>query len=309
MNNRFRRLILTLLLLLLAGVAYFAASYHELNTGRRLLPWSAYALCGTSVPTTLPASVRIGLYEEFPTPERLSRLAQVDFPVALAIAAPDRETFLGLRATIQRDYPQVKTIYWWPLLTLDEGYYPGTFSDADAVQRVATEAAGLPVLWDMELPARLLRGEIGTEDLSFDDWQRNRTFLHRWLREREQPVHLWRTRRPAGLDPPLLRLLHLHYDPHDYPVLTMHLDMYGSMPDDMFYRIIRCGVERYGGRFVPAIGSLDDGEGPKTAFLSPEQLQRNLQLARAAGAEEIWLFQVSGLNATTLPIIRAMLVE
>jgi hypothetical protein len=301
------RLLTLVLLLLLVGAAYFAASFHELRTGKRLLPWNAYALCGTSVPATLPETVRIGLYEEFPTPERLARLEAVDFPVDLAVAAPDRAAFLALRDTIRQTYPQVETIYWWPLLTLDEGYYPGTFSDADAVQRVAAATAGLPVLWDMEPPMRLLRGEIGFGDLSWEDWQRNRAFLDDWLRQREQPVHMWRMRRPEGLNPPLLRLLSLHYEPDDYPTLTFQLDLYGSMPDAEFYRIVRCGVERYGGRFVPAIGSLDDGEGPKGAFLRPEGLQRNLQLAHAAGVTELWLFQVSGLNETTLPIIRETL--
>ncbi len=295
------------LLALLVVVAYFGASYHELRTGERLLPWSAYALCGTSTPTTLPETVRIGFYEEFPTPERLARLEHIDFPVDLAVAAPDREAFLALRDTIAHDYPQVRTIYWWPLLALEEGYYPGTLSDADAVQRVAEAAEGLPVLWDMEPPLQVLRGEWTLNDLSFEDWQRNRTLLNTWLHERAEPVHMWRNRRPEGLDPPLLRLLSLHYDPHDYSMLTLHLALYESPPDAEFYRIVRCGVERYGGRFVPSLGSLDDGEGPAAVFLPPERLQRTLQLARAAGVEEVWLFQLSGVNDTSLPIIHETL--
>lgn len=311
MMTYIRRLLLPLLVLLLlviiASAAYLYASYHELTTGQRILPWSAYALCGGSTPETLPATVRVGLYEEFPTPERLARLEQVDFPVDLAVAAPDRESFLALRDTIERDYPQVETVYWWPLLTLEEGYYPGTLSDADAVQRGVEAAEGLPVLWDMEPPLRLLRGEIDIGDLSMEDWQRNRVLLDTWLRQREEPVHMWRIRRPEGIDPPLLRLLSLHYDPHDYTALTFHLGLYDSPPDAEFYRIVRCGVERYGERFVPALGSLDDGEGPPELFLPPERLQRNLQLAHAAGVTEVWLFQVSGLNETTLPIIRETL--
>jgi hypothetical protein len=100
--------------------------------GRRVLPWNPYASCGTSTPTTLPKTVRIELYEEFPDPWRLRQLRQVDFPVTLAIAAPSRATFLERSAAIMRDYPKVREVYFWPLLTEAEGYYPGTWSNAAA---------------------------------------------------------------------------------------------------------------------------------------------------------------------------------
>src|SRR5262249_38834773 len=128
----YRGLLATLGLTLL----WVGASIAELGSGRRILPGNPYAGCGDSPVAALPQTVRVGLSEEFPNPWRLERLHLIDFPVTLAIAAPSRAVFLELRATILRDYPQVREVYFWPLLSYDEGYYPGSWSSADGVKRV-----------------------------------------------------------------------------------------------------------------------------------------------------------------------------
>src|SRR5258708_3440856 len=157
------------------GLLWLAASGFEWRTGLRLFPWSAFSGCGQSTPTSLPGTVRVGLYEEFPVAWRLDKLGQVDFPVSRAVAAASRTEFLDLQAGIRQTYPQVQTIYFWPLLAPAEGYYPGTWSNAASVQRVAAETDGLPVLWDLEMP----KGKLA---LSYGDWWQNRTFLANWLR-------------------------------------------------------------------------------------------------------------------------------
>jgi len=267
------------------------------------LPWDAYAGCGNSTPTILPDKVRIGLYEEFPVPWRLDKLRAVDFPVTLAVAATSRSEFLRLRDSISQTYPQVREIFFWPMLSADEGYYPGAWSDPNGVRRVAADADGLPVLWDMELP----RDQPGT---SLQNWWANRTFLVNWLRARKQPVHIWRTNRNMGLNPLFLRLAAMHFDPGDYPAVSLHLDMYHmgtDLPDAQFRQILRCGVEQYGNRFIPALGVLDDGEGAKDYFASPETLRHDLTLVRQTGVSEVWLFGVNGLNADYVAALHATL--
>mgnify|MGYP001569888165 CR=1 FL=1 len=66
-------------------------------------------------------------------------------------------------------------------------------------------------------------------------------------------------------------------------------------------------VERYGERFVPSLGVLNDGEGPAHIFVPPTTLRRNLQLAREAGVAEVWLFGVNGLNDEYLSALRETL--
>jgi hypothetical protein len=156
------------LFLVILALVWVSATMVEWIGGRRILPWDPYASCGTSIPTALPNTVRIGLYEEFPDPWRLQQLKQVDFPITLAITAPSRATFMERRTTIMRQYPQVREVYFWPLLTEAEGYYPGTWSNAAAIERAATEAADLPVLWDLEMPR-------DKTTISLRSWARNRS--------------------------------------------------------------------------------------------------------------------------------------
>src|SRR5215467_14376997 len=99
------------------------------------------------------------------------------------------------------------------MLSADEGYYPGAWSDPNGVRRVAADTDGLPVLWDMELP----RDQMGT---SLQNWWENRSFLDSWLRARTIPVHIWRANRNMGLNPLFLRLVAMHFDPRDYPEVS-----------------------------------------------------------------------------------------
>jgi len=291
--------------LLLLVVLWVAGSAVEWSTGRRVFPWSPYALCGKSVPQALPTTVRIGLYEEFPVPWRLEKLRQIDFPVTLALAAKSRAEFLALRDTVQQTYPQVQEVYFWPLLSKAEGYYPGAWSDAASVRRVAAEAEGLPTLWDSEMP-------LGLSRWSLADWWQNRTFVDQWLRQRSAPVQVWRSHTVMGLNPLFLRLMALQFDPAEYSDVSLQLDFYTAgdgQPRAELARMLRCGVEAYGDRFVPSFGVLDDGEGAPDLFVPAATLRRNLQLARQAGVSEIWLFGVNGLNEAYVSAIKETVIE
>ncbi len=251
---------------------------------------------------SLPATVRVGLYEEFPNPWRLSKLSQVDFSVTLAVAAQTRAAFLQLRESIQRDYPQVRDVFFWPLLKPEEGYYPGPLSNPQAVRRAMEEASGLPVLWDLELPPNFKGASLPPWS-----WWQNKAMTDAWLRARTQPVHIWRSYAWLGLNPLSLRLVGLHYDPLDYPAVSLHLDLYTTgtgQLEQSLQQLISSGVARYGPRFIPSFGVLNDGEGPAEKFIPPETLRRNLRIARAAGVSQIWLFGVNGLNADYLRVVR-----
>lgn len=298
-----KRVTILILLLVCLAVLWLGLSAAEWRLGFRILPWNPYDSCGTTKPTELSDTVQVGLYEEFPNPWRLQKLRNVDFPVKLAIAAASREEFMTLQTDILRQYPQVREVYFWPLLSQEEGYYPGNWSDAAAVQRIADESSGTPVLWDLEMPP------TGTTP-SPGSWLKNRQFLDSWLSGRQEPVHIWRSYPTMGLDPLLLRAAGMHYDPLEYPEVSLHLDLYtnarGPSAQQMS-RVLRCGVERYGPRFIPSLGVLNDGEGPDSAFISPETLRRNLELSRNAGVSEVWLFGVNGLNEDYLTVVREAL--
>lgn len=266
-------------------------------------PYRAYLTCGSSQPATLPATVRVGLYEELPAQERLARLQQVNFPVSLAVTAASRQAFLELRDQILDGYPAVREVYFWPVLPLEAGYYAGPLAQNRALRAAANEAQGLPTLWDLELPRAPARPAWG-------DWAGNRAFIDQWLAARTAPTHVWRSAAFMGLDPWLLRQAGLHYDPRDYPQVWLHLDLYttgNGLPADLMATVLRCGVERYGDRFIPAFGVLNDGGGAPELYVPAATLERDLVLARAAGVAEVWVFGVNGLNAEYLAALQAAL--
>lgn len=293
--KRFRQVVLRLAICIIGScMLYLGWSEIAWRTGIPL-PGTPYSNCGITKPR-IPETVRIGLYEEFPVQWRLDKLKMIDFPVTLAIAASSREKFEELRAHIKSAYPQVQEVYFWPLLSDKEGYYPGSWSQSAAVARVANEAAGVPVLWDLEFPPKW------RDDFSLREWRQNSSYLTGWLSGRKEAVHIWRSYPQLGLDPLLLRLLSMHYDPGEFQEVTLHLDLYSpnaDIPASHLYRVMRCGVERYGPRFIPSLGVLNDGEGSGT-FISRQRLMQNVQSARSAGASEIWLF---GLNGITPEIV------
>jgi hypothetical protein len=306
-RRRHWRWVFTGCLLLFAGIAFwFYASIVEFQTGRRLWPWDAYAFCGRSQPAALPPTVRIGLYEEFPNPWRLAKLRQLDFPVTLAVGAPSRAEFLELRETIRRTYPLVHEVYFWPLLSPEEGYYPGPWSSPQGIRRLIDDADDLPLLWDLEIP----RGTTDLRSLSLENWRANRPVLNRFFAKHQQPIDVWRTHVSMGLNPAFMQLTAMHFDPIDYSQVRLHLDLYttgaGQNAAELT-RIIRCGVERYGARFIPSFGVLNDGEGAAEIFVPPETFRRNLDLARAAGVSEIWIFGANGLNSEYLAALRETL--
>lgn len=303
-----RWLLVPIFLLTLAGLSnlWIQSSLDEFTTGRRSWPWGAYDSCGKSTPDKLPSKIRIGLYEEFPNPWRLAKLSQLDFPVTLAIATPSRAEFERIRGEIMATYPQVKEVVFWPVLSPEEGYYPGLWSNPQGIQRVIGESTDLPLLWDLEVP----RGATA-KDIRLDSrWWENRAAITDMLKSHSQPIHIWRTHVGMGLDSAFLRLLGMYIDPVAMPNARLHLDFYttgaGQNAQELA-QIMRCGVERYGERFVPSLGVLNDNEGPAEIFIPVDTLRRNLQIARDAGVSEIWLFGSNGLNPEYLDAIRATL--
>ena len=93
-------------------------------------------------------------------------------------------------------------------------------------------------------------------------------------------------------------------------MVSLHLDLYATgngLPDEALTRILRCGVEQYGERFIPSFGVLNDGEGDVDIFIPPQTLERYLRLARESGVYEIWLFGANGLDEDYLSALKQTL--
>ncbi len=285
-------------------VAWIGLSIGEMITGFRVFP-DAYANCTLSTLSQVPTTVQVGFYEEFPHDSwRLERLKLIDFPFTLAIAAHSKTEFETFRTKIRAEYPYVKDVYFWPVLKPTEGYYPGAFSDLAAVERTKAEAEDVPTLWDLEVPP-------GMKHASYTNWWSYQISIDAWLRNRTVPIDIWRSHTSMGLDPDFLRFIGMQFDPLTYPVVKLHLDLYQKGDQEInaerMARILNCGVSRYKERFIPSFGALADGQGTPDKFTRFETLRRDIQLSRAAGVSELWIFSASGITPDVITLLHESL--
>ena len=97
----------------------------------------------------------ITLLEEFPIEENLSKLELLDFPVNIFVAANNIIEFNKIEEKIKK-YPFVKTVGYWPILSIEDGYWFSAFTKREGIKRIMKELEStntpFSVLWDAELP-------------------------------------------------------------------------------------------------------------------------------------------------------------
>ena len=103
--------------------------------------------------------MKFGIYEEFPTEKNLGKLVHVDFPIDIIIASRNLNEFQNLERQIKYTNSSVQRVGYWPVLSLEEGYWMSPFSDRQALERVISELEErssqderLLLKWDAELP-------------------------------------------------------------------------------------------------------------------------------------------------------------
>ncbi len=280
------------------GIDYVVSSAHEAATGERYFPYNfidSYAQCDTAKERELPQTVKVTFYEEFPNPWRLSKLQLVNFPFDIAVAAHSRKEFLSLQKEIHDNYPFAREIYYWPLIPLDQGYYPGALSDHKIISRTLNESHGLPILLDSEF-------KPGGPDISVEtiqNWWKNTEFIDQWIKDHpDQQIDVWRSHPTMGFHSPFLDLLGIHIDPNKYTNVSMHYNLYSDndLSNGQKENILCNGISEYGPeKFVPALGVLDDGV-DGGMFIPIDIFRHDLELARAAGVNRVAIFGVNGLN-------------
>jgi hypothetical protein len=285
-----------LLALAVSGL-WSGTQIYEMATDTRLIPTDPYAQCGDSTPERL-VTPAIGIYDENPDFNLWNKLEEAKFVDSIAVAAKTEEEYLYYKNEINTTHPHID-VKFWALLSLDEGYYPGPWSDHKAVERIIQEVGNHPVLWDSEMPFK-------GKSFSFINWYKNKTIIHTWLLDREERVDVWRAHETMGLNPLFLRLTAIHSDPNEYPNTYMHLELSTTgegLPDERIYKVLRCGVEEYGEKFVPSFGMLNDLKENESLYIPLDTLKRYLVAAQNAGVSEVWLFSLRGLSTETIDMI------
>lgn len=249
----------------------------------------------------------IGFFEEYPTRDNLSRLQLVAFPADVYVAARSIAEFVRLRAAIAADFRSVRTVGYWPILALGDGYWISAFSGSNAIARVVQElrstADPFPVLWDAELP--LLNKRLFLTGLPA--LAANRRLIHRTVRDGAAPHEIVVAQFPKrGLDELLARIAAVAFPFDDYHRLDMLYSSLLTVADRAGYlrRVIGEHSRRYE-RYSVGLGLIGRGvEDHTTPLITAEELDRDLRIAAEAGVERAVLYRLGGLNEQYAAVVR-----
>lgn len=254
----------------------------------------------------LLSTMKINFIEEYPTNTNLAKLNLIDFPVGLSLGFKHLADFVKAKHKIERNFKQIKEITYWPLLDLSEGYWLSAFSSGKAIERIIKEmdetGEFFPVLWDAELP--ILNKKLFVTQLSqvFD----NRNLIHQaLLNPRPQhPLIVAEIPRNSFLQT-LGNLTGTSFPFKNYYRLDMLYTsmMKGNNKSGYLRQTMRTNKQKYL-KYSVAFGLIAEGEEKMTTLLTPLELDRDLEIAKEEGIDEIFIYRLGGLNYEYLKVLR-----
>lgn len=243
--------------------------------------------------------MRVNFFEEYPGEGTLAQADRIDFPSTIFLAAESVEEYRAHRDELARINPDVDAAYW---ATLSESYWVSPFADSDELAGLFEAAGGLSdrLLLDLELPVKRPALFARNAGSFFENRRRIEAFAE------ANPDTVVTAEYPPI---PVLRRL---YGPLGVAYGTGNGD-HTRCP--MFYTsLIPDGIEDRVGRAVEdfvareddvavGLGTIATGEFEDEPILSPAGLTADLEQMAAAGASEVVVFRLGGLDDDYLAVL------
>jgi hypothetical protein len=244
--------------------------------------------------------MRISFFEEFPIKENLSKLNLINFPTKLYLAAKSLTEFNQLKSTIRNK--QVKEIIYWPILDKKEGYWISPFSKRKALLRILNELNNqkVPVMLDLELPTTKNPSLYLTQSLNF---LRNKKLISNFIQYHKSEVSLAEYYPNGKKQELFLKAIGIHYNNPRAKIIKMIYHSMHNFNEEFLTNEIRRGINQYKDNFIMALGTITVGIQGNEPILSPQQLQKDINLAKTEGVKEVIIFRLGGLNAGFLKIL------
>ncbi len=252
----------------------------------------------------------ISFFEEFPTRGNLAKLRLVTWPAKLYIAAPSAKHFKKIISIIHNR--NIRQFVYWPILKKEEGYWISPFSSRKGLNRIFRElekdapahqmtGKKVPVMLDLELPTTQNPVLYLTQKPFFFA---NRKKICRFLKHYGGETYQCEYFPTGKIGKMVLRLLGLHYRSEKAKVIKMIYTSMHPIPEAIIRKELRQGKERWGGRFVVALGVLVPGIMGDEKTLTNEQLARDLRLCKEACVKEVIIYRLGGLKKEYVKVMR-----
>lgn len=243
--------------------------------------------------------MRIDFFEEFPDGEALEQAALVEFPSTVFLAAESVAEYRTYRDRLARINPDLESGYW---ATLPESYWVSPFADPDELTALFSTAADLedPVVLDLELPFHQPGLFFGNAASFFE----NRRAIREFVATGGSGV--------VTAEYPPVPILEWLYEPLGVSCASADGEhtrcpmYYSSMIPDAIAGPVGRAIERLVGRedrVAVGLGTIATGVVGDEPILSPADLASDLERVERAGATEVVIFRLGGLDADYLEAI------
>ncbi len=235
----------------------------------------------------------ISFFEEFPTVRNRAKLHYLSKPTKLYLAANSVGEFRKIVPTIKNQ--NVKECIYWPILQRKEGYWISPFARRKALLRIfrELEREKIPVMLDLELPTTQNPLLYLTQSLHFVG---NKKIIRKFIHDYQGEVYLVEYYPEGKRSERVLELLGLHYPCKNTKVIKMFYRSLHHFSDDFLQKELQQGKQEYGKKFIAGLGVIAPGIQGNELVLSPQQLERDLQIAKKAGMKEVIVFRLGGLD-------------
>ncbi len=239
----------------------------------------------------------ISFFEEFPTEDTLAKLKLVSWPTKLYVAANNLEQFRAITSTLRHNKRLLEAVYW-PILKKKEGYWISPFSKQSALLHLFTELENkkIPVMLDLELPTTRNPLLYLTQ---FFHFRKHKKLIHSFVCNHPGETYLCEYSAPEKG----LQKLGLHYIHKKSKVMKMMYHSVHKYSDEQFRAQLQQGLQQFGENYIVGYGTIALGVGGNEPLLSPEQLEKDLQIAQEVGVKEVVLFRLGGLNKQYVKVL------
>ncbi len=243
----------------------------------------------------------ISFFEEFPEPQHIRKVSLLSSPAKLYLAADSVQKFKRITSRIKNK--RIKQFIYWPLLQRKEGYWISPFSERKALLRIfkELERETIPVMLDLELPTTRNPILYLTQSVYF--WS-NKRLIQRFIRNYQGEIYLAEYYPEGKRSERVLQSLGLHYPNKKVKIIKMFYRSMHHFSDDFLRKELQRGRKEYDSHFIPSFGVIAPGVMGNEPVLSPEQLERDLQIAKKTGIKEVILFRLGGLDKKYAKTIR-----
>ena len=232
----------------------------------------------------------ISFFEEFPTEDTLAKLKLVTWPTKLYVAAHTLQQFGAVTSVLRHNKNLLEAVYW-PILKKREGYWISPFSKQTALQHLFDELEhkNVPVMLDLELPTTQNPFLYLSQFLNF---KKDKKLIHSFVCNHAGETYLCEYSAPEKS----LQRLGLHYISKKSKVMKMLYHSVHYYSDEKLKLEMQQGLDEFGDRYIAGFGTIAVGVNGNEPLLSPQQLEKDLQIAREVGVKEVVLFRLGGLN-------------